>query len=464
MTVAPANINQIFHIHHLPHIHLETRNPVLRLLDHKVSSFALNFFQQASGKLGAAVVVVASILTGIGSVPWMFVGGCLAVYSICRFVKQKMYRLFSSEKLKEHQKKAEALVMSHKYLNEVACMGEAQEDKIIKNHFIRPLTSLITKYSAADLIKYKILSQDLLLEAFLLETQHQDFAQSLALLKKLEKALQNHQNAYPDFTAKIQQRMEEKALEHKKALRSKLENLPEDKFSKLYLFHEELSRDLKILREAFEKGFLVDDSQLVEDCKSFVKEFSKVCKMTKKDFAPIKNVLDLLYASKQYYNKMYQGNELHETIESKQKEFITSLELIYRNKQEKEEKIFQEFKENTQPLEARKIGDAFAEEDQKLYAFFDNRKKMKLQSCLEYSQIEMQTLVERFTGDDLDDINTQLIQDYQKIQQQQDAYNQPLNEKLAQLEGLDTQVLRKYKIIIENLKTVTNRIQQKIVA
>jgi len=35
----------------------------------------------------------------------------------------------------------------------------------------------------------------------------------------------------------------------------------------------------------------------------------------------VENVLDLLYASKQYYNKMYQGNELHETIESKQKEF-----------------------------------------------------------------------------------------------------------------------------------------------
>ena len=459
MTVAPANINQIFHTHHLPHIHLETRNPVLRLLDHKVSSFALNFFQQASAKIGAATVIVACIISGIGSVPWMFVGGCLAVYSICRFVKQKMYMLFSSKKLKEHQRKAEALVMSHKYLSEVARLGEAQEDKIIKNHFVRPLTSLITKYSAADLVKYKILSEDLLLQAFLLETQYQDFAQSLALFKKLDKALQNHRNAYPDFTTKIQQRMQEKALEHKEALKSKLETLPEGKFSKLYLFHEELSKDLKILTEAIDNGFLLNNSQLVQDCKSFVKEFSKVCKITKKDFTPIKNVLDLLKASQVYYSKMYQGNELHETIESKQREFITSLELIYMNKQEKEEKIFQEFKENTQPIEARKIGDAFEEEDRKLHDFFDSRKKMKLQSCLEYAQIEMQTLVERFTGDDLDYINTQLIQDYQKIQQQQDGYNQPLHEKLAQL---DAQILSKYHSIIENLKTVTNRIKQKM--
>lgn len=459
-SAAPTKINELFNKVHVPPIHFESQSPLVRILDNRVSDIALRVLAKVSAAIGIGVALAASLITGVGSIPFIFVGGCLVVHCICHFIANNLNMLFNSEKLRQHQAKAEVFILSHKYLSEVARFDQDAE-KIIKSKFIIPLTTLIEKFTASDLIAYKILSEELLVQAFLLEVKHKDFSESLALYNTIRRAIEKKgANNYSNFFAQVKETLKEKADEIIKSIRDLITDQKVNTFSEFY----DLSNKLKIKFEHIKNGI---DAEVIEN-KNNVREWLQqwfkevkelISSKPSKSLRPIKKILDKKEEAIKVFEKMYKGNELHEVVEAKQKEFIACLELIYTNKKQRDDKILEDFQSNLAPIESRNPGGTLKEEDEKLKKAFEDIKNKRVQQSIELAKKELDTLAERFVGDDLITANKQLLAELEEIEAKKNQCLEQLNREFAAFNDLDHSFKANYTQKLETLRNVTQEIK-----
>lgn len=433
-------IDSLFNAIHLPHVHFDKQNSFLRQLDYKVTHVALSILQKTAFAVGAVVAASAAILTGFGSIPFAFVGGCLAVSMICSWISHRMRGYFNPEKLQEHQKQAENLVLSYQYFSEVA----AFEDKSTQAKFINPLSVLIKQHTLDDLLDYKIVSPKLLEQAFTLEIEHQEFAKSLELFMQLFDAInkKTSRQEYQGFFDNVNRVMQVKAESFKEQLAA-IELRSLDKFSDFKHFQDSICPQLHTLLQAAKLGFVKQDS--ITNAATQLQEQIQQCAYEVSSNRSFKPILKILKQHKQVdldMAKLFKGHELHNTIEQKQKEFIDSLALIYINKHERDQRILEEYNENTKPIYGRanvpcEVPEDFLPGDYELWMHFNKIWTEKMAKSLELARLEMGRLVERFAGDDVIEITKSLKQDKEAIDEAQTKAHQDLEQQLLSHKDID---------------------------
>lgn len=461
MTSAPTvKINELFNKVHVPPIHFESQSPLVRILDNRVSDIALRVLAKVSAGIGLGAAFAASLISGVGSIPFIFVGSCLVVNCICHFIASKLNMLFNSDKLRQHQAKAEAFILSHKYLSEVACFKK-DEDKIIKSKFIIPLTTLIEKYTASDLIAYKILSEELLVKAFLIEVEHKDFSESLALYNTISRAIgKKGANNYSNVLAKVKPKLEEKANVIIESIRALIADQEVNTFSEFYKLSDELAIKFEQIKNGINAGVIADTNNLDGKLQQWFKEVKElISSKSSKSLRPIKKILAKKEKAINFFEKMYKGNELHEVVEAKQKEFIASLELIYTNKKQRDEKILEDFNSNYDPIDVRNAGKDLSEEDQDLKKAFEGIRDKRLEQSLDLAQTEMETLAERFASDDLIKTNQNLLQYYNEMEAKKTRYLKQLDHDIATFTDLDHSFKVNYTKKLETFRKLTQGIK-----
>lgn len=456
--IASTKVQELFHKNHIPHIYSNAQHPVVRLLDNKVMDVALKILKKVAFGVAIAVAFTATVLSGVGQIPFIFVGVCLAVSAVCHLILGKMHRLFSPEALQKYKDQAQALVESFKYLDEVANFAKTkEEDKAIKAKFIRPLSILIDKFTIADLIAYKILSPKGLVEAFCLEIKHQDFLESLKLYQKITEALRKQGQDDASFTDWVREIMKGKA---QLSLDLPLEIHQITNLTDLMAFVKTHEKQLKALQEGLKAGFVED----TDDLSNKVAKWFELAQglLDKKNFTKSLKSIVKIHNMKESYEKsmdaLYAGNELHDTVESKQKEFIASLELIYINKKQRDASIVKEFEERKAPIDKRNA-EEFSEDDQQILTAFEKIRDEKLKESLKLAQEEMKTFAERFVGDDFIALNQELDAEKKRVDTQKLEAFEALNQQLKLLEDADKGFGFSHQQQISQLLELTQEIQ-----
>jgi hypothetical protein len=466
--IASTKVQELFHKNHIPHIYLNAQHPAVRLVDNKVMDVALKILKKVALGVAIAVTFTATVLSGASQIPFIFVGVCLAVSALSHLILGKMHRLFSPEALEIHKKQAQALVESYKYLDEVATFSEnLEDDKAIKATFIKPLSILIDKFTVADLISYKILSSEDLVEAFCLETKHQDFFESLKLYQKITAPLRKKGQVDTDFGDKVKKIMETKAQQVRLPLLLPLpyETLKITCLSDLLAFVKTHEKQLKALQEGLKSGFVEDTDGLLKQIENWFKFTNALTskKSMERKYKPILNIYTMKESCEKSMDALYAGNELHDAVESKQKEFIASLELIYINKKQRDASIVKEFEERIAPIDKRKE-EELSEEDQKILKAFEKIRDIKLKESLKLAQEEMKTFVERFVGEDFIALNRELDAEKKRVNTQKVKALEALDQQLKPLKDTDSLFGHTQSQKITQLLELTQQIRDIIAA
>lgn len=456
-SVAPTKVNDLFSKIHVSHLHEKARSFAARMLDNRVTALALTILSKAAAVLAVGASITAAVLTGFGSIPFVFVGGCLLVHAVCHFVAKKMHRLFNPDALRKNQQQAEAFVLSLKFLSEVAISHESSNIGEI-GRFITPLSSLIEKYTASDLIAYKILSSSCLIEAFVTEVAHKDFSSSLALYQTIFKAIEKKGlGQYSEFSEKVLPILKDKANKLMDSLPEDISDVNIDTFSQFYDFSEDLALKFKALKQGIEAGVMEVEPAAKENLQLWFQQQHLLVALKNSDrtLKPVKKLLEKKQAAIEECNKLYSGHDLHDVVEAKQKEFIASLELIYINKKQRDDKILADHVFNITPIEAREEAGGVSPEDVALKEDFIRIKDKKLDFSLDLARTEMETLVERHVGDDFIATNQQLEKVFAKIERRKDHIKASYQAGLEKVSDADHFFKVKYKEKIDAFKELT---------
>jgi hypothetical protein len=226
------------------------------------------------------------------------------------------------------------------------------------------------------------------------------------------------------------------------------------------VFVKSQEKQLKTLQEGLKAGFVEDK----EDLSNKVAKWFKLAQelLDKKCFTKSLKSIVKIHTMKESYEKsmdaLYEGNELHDAIESKQKEFIASLELIYINKKQRDASILKEFKERKAPIDKRNA-DELSENDQQILEAFEKIRDAKLKESLNLAQEEMKTFAERFVGDDFIALNQELDAEKKRLNTQKLKALEALDQQLKPLEDKDKAFGFSRRDKIEDLLVLTQEIK-----
>jgi hypothetical protein len=180
-------------------------------------------------------------------------------------------------------------------------------------------------------------------------------------------------------------------------------------------------------------------------------------------YKPILNIYTMKESCEKSMDALYAGNELHDAVESKQKEFIASLELIYINKKQRDASIVKEFEERIAPIDKRKE-EELSEEDQKILKAFEKIRDIKLKESLKLAQEEMKTFVERFVGEDFIALNRELDAEKKRVNTQKVKALEALDQQLKPLKDTDSLFGHTQSQKITQLLELTQQIRDIIAA